>query len=256
VGGAAALVALVALAVLAAACGAGDAPAARGTQTAPGGGALPQGAEPVRLDPRNFTTRIDNPWLPMAAGSRWVYRELEGTERGSVRITVTNRTKVIAGIRARVVHDVARRSGRVIEDTIDWFAQDRAGNVWYLGEATRSYRNGRLVSRGGSWQAGVAGAQAGIAMPADPKPALTYRQEYRKGVAEDAATVLSLDEQVQAPHGHFKPALLTKEFTPVEPDSLEYKLYAKGVGLVLAVDVSGGAAREELVSYRKGKGSG
>jgi hypothetical protein len=148
----------------------------------------------------------------------------------------------------------ARATTRKIEDTSDWFAQDRAGNVWYLGEATRGYRNGRLRSSGGSWEAGVDGAQAGVVVPAHPQPGLEYRQEYRKGRAEDAARVLDLDAQVDVPAGHFGGVLLTKEFTPIEPRALEMKFYAKGVGLVLSLDISGDSSREVLVSYRKGGG--
>jgi hypothetical protein len=238
---------LGALAVLAAGCGS--------DKTATGGAApdrLPRGAEPVRLDPADFTTRIDNPYWPMTPGSRWIYRDTAGGER--VEITVTARTRVVAGIRARVVHDVATRGGEVIEDTFDWFAQDRAGNVWYLGEATREYSNGEPGSRSGSWEAGVDGAQAGIAVPAHPTAGLEYRQEYRKGEAQDVARVLSVDEQVQSPFGHFTGALLTKDFTPLEPRAVEYKLYAKGVGPVLSVGISGGASREALVHYEKGGG--
>lgn len=217
-------------------------------------GRLPRGGEPVRLDPADFTTRIDNPYLPMAPGSRWVYRDVEGGEVHRVVITVTPQTKVVDGVTARVVHDIERRGTETIEDTLDWFAQDRAGNVWYLGEATQEYKNGRPHSSKGSWEAGVAGAQPGIAMPAHPRPGLQYRQEYRKGTAEDAAAVLSVDEQVQAPQGHYTRALLTKEFTPLEPHAVEYKLYAPGVGLVLAFGVSGDASRQELLRFEKGGG--
>jgi hypothetical protein len=216
---------------------------------------LPQGGEPVRLDPADFTTEIDNPYWPMTPGSRWVYTDAEGRGRpGRVEITVTARTRMVAGIRARVIHDVATRGGELVEETFDWFAQDRAGNIWYLGEATREYSNGRPGSTGGSWEAGVDGAQAGIAVPARPAVGLEYRQEYRKGEAEDAARVLGVDEQVQAPFGHFAGALLTKDFTPLEPQAVEYKLYAKGVGLVLALGISGGPSREALVHYEKGGG--
>jgi hypothetical protein len=251
---------VVAVAALTAGCGSSDEPtaaSANGTtaQTVSSAGVrLPQGAEPVKLDPRDFTTRIDNPWSPMTPGSQWVYTDSEGGDASRVTITVTDRTQVVAGVTARVVHDIATRGKQVIEDTFDWFAQDRAGNVWYLGEATTAYDNGKPSSTKGSWEAGVAGAQAGIAVPANPTAGLRYRQEYRKGRAEDAAAVLSVDEQVESPYGHFTHALLTKEFTPIEPKALEYKLYAKGVGLVVAVGVSGDNAREELVSYRKGSG--
>jgi hypothetical protein len=217
-------------------------------------GQLPRGAQTVRLDPADFTTRIDNPYLPMAPGSRWVYRDVEGGEVQRVVVSVTPQTKVIDGVTVRVVHDIERRGTETVEDTHDWFAQDRAGNVWYLGEATQEYKNGRPSSTKGSWQAGVAGAQAGIAMPAHPQPGMVYRQEYREGTAEDAAGVLSVREQVQAPQGHYTRAVLTKEFTPLEPRAVEYKLYAPGVGLVLAVGVSGDASRQELLRFKKGGG--
>ena len=128
-------------------------------------------AEPVRLDPANFTTEIDNPYMPVRPGSVWVYsdRDPSGTPQRDV-IRVLKRTKVIAGIRARVVHDRATRGSRLIEDTFDWFAQDRQGNVWYLGEATRAYSNGKGSSTAGSWEAGVGGAQPGVVMPAHPAP--------------------------------------------------------------------------------------
>jgi hypothetical protein len=246
----AALVLAVVSAVLLSGCGDSTEP---GQSTTPQG-RLPRGDEVVHLDPADFTTRIDNPYLPLAPGSRWLYKDVEGGEVHQVVVTVTPQTKVIDGVTARVVHDIERRGTETVEDTHDWFAQDRAGNVWYLGEATQEYKNGRPASTKGSWEAGVAGAQAGIAMPAHPRPGLVYRQEYREGTAEDAAAVLSVHEQVQAPQGHYTGALLTKEFTPLEPRAVEYKLYARGVGLVLAVGVSGDASRQELLRFKKGGG--
>ena len=214
---------------------------------------LPQGAEPVHLNPADFTTRITNPWWPMRRGSRWVYRETDpdGTSQ-KVVVTVTRRTKLIAnGVTARVVHDVVTENGKFVEVTDDWYAQDRRGNIWYLGEATTEYENGRPVSTSGSFEAGVDGAQAGVIMPARPRPGLRYRQEYSKGQAEDRAKVIGLREQAEVPFGHFRPALMIKEFNPLEPKVLEFKFYARGVGPVLAVSVSGGADREELVSYKR-----
>ena len=242
---------LVALGLLAGGCGQDSAGSTRTTPP----GVLPQGAEAAHLDAGNFTTKIDNPYMPLTPGSVWTYADTEpdGPPERDV-ITVTNRTKVIAGVTARVVHDRATRGTEVIEDTFDWFAQDREGNVWYLGEATQGYSNGKPSSTKGSWEAGVHGAQAGVVMPASPAPGLQYRQEYRKGAAEDSARILSIDDQVQSRVGHFAPAVLTKEFSPLEPNDLEYKLYGKGVGLVMSIGVSGDLAREQLVSYRKGGG--
>lgn len=219
------------------------------------GASLPQGAEPVRLDPADFTTRIDNPYWPMRPGSRWVYREGDG-EGGVQRVvvTVTAATKRIAnGVRARLVHDVVSRGGRPVEITDDWYAQDARGNVWYLGERTAEYRGGEVVSTAGSWEAGVDGAQPGVIVPAKPRPDMSYRQEYYAGEAEDRAVVMGTSEQVEVPFGLFRGALMTKELTPLEPDVVELKFYARGVGPVLAIGVSGGAGREELVKYTTGR---
>jgi hypothetical protein len=206
------------------------------------------------LGPGDFTTRIDNPYLPMRPGSRWVYRETDadGTVQRVV-VKVTRRTKLLAnGVTARVVRDTVTERGRLVEDTFDWFAQDRAGNVWYLGEDTTEYEDGRPVSKEGSWEAGVDGARPGIVMLARPRPGRGYRQEHAPGEAEDRARVLSLDDQAEVPAGHFTDVLMTKDWNPLEPKVLEYKLYARGVGLVLAVHVSGGGGREELIRYVRG----
>ena len=225
------------------------------SSTAYGGlGHLPQGSEPVKLDPADFTTSIDNPYWPMAPGDRWIYEETDGKgTHYDVEVTVTDRTKKIAnGVEARVIHDVVSRHGQPVEVTYDWYAQDKAGNVWYLGEDTAEYENGKVTSRAGSFEAGVDGAQAGIIMPAHPRDGMAYRQEYYKGEAEDKAEVLSTEEQVEVPFGHFTGALLTRDLVPPEPKVSEYKLYAKNVGPVLDVQTSGGSSREELISYTRG----
>jgi hypothetical protein len=170
-------------------------------------------------------------------------------------VTVTDTTKAIAnGITARVVHDVATERGKPVEVTDDWYAQDRAGNVWYFGEFTTEYENGKPASTEGSFEAGVDGAQPGVAMPAKPKVGMRYRQEYYKGHAEDKGNVFSLSEQVEVPFGHFKSGrvLTTRDLNPLKPKTLEYKFFARGVGPVLALGISGGSDREELVSYRRG----
>ena len=230
--------------------------AAGASAAAADGPRLPRGREPVTLNPADFTTRIDNPYWPMRPGRRWVYRETTpGGTRQRVVVTVTHRTKLIAnGVTARVVHDVVTEGGAPVEVTDDYYAQDRAGNVWYLGEATAEFENGRAVSTAGSFEAGIDGAQPGVIMPAKPRRGLSYRQEYYAGQAEDRASVVSLAEQVEVPFGHFRTGrvLMTRETNPLEPEVLELKFYARGLGPVLAVGVSGGADREELVSTTRG----
>jgi hypothetical protein len=242
------------LSLFASACG-GSSKANEAT-TAPGNGkqtsTLPQGSEPVTLEPSEFTTEIDNRYWPMAPGSRWVYREVDGEgNEQRVVVTVTPKTKTIVGIEARVVHDVVTADGELVEDTYDWYAQDAEGNVWYLGEDTKEYENGKVKTTEGSWEAGVDGAQPGILLPAQPKPGLAYRQEYYEGEAEDLAEVLSIDEKASAPFGSFENVLMTKDYTPLDPEILEHKFYAPGVGPVLVVAVSGGADREELLRFEQ-----
>jgi hypothetical protein len=216
-------------------------------------GLLAAGAAAAALaGPGDFTTQIDNPYWPMRPGTRWVSRETDaGGSVQKVVVKVTHRTKRVAsGIVGRVVHDRVTEDGKIVEDTFDWYAQDRRGNIWYLGEDTTEYENGRPVSTAGSFEDGVNGARRGIVMLAHPRVGREYKQENAPGVAEDQARVLSRDEQVEVPFGRFRHALLTAETNPLEPRVNEYKLYARGIGPVLALTVSGGSDREELVRFR------
>lgn len=210
---------------------------------------LPQGNDPVALEPEDFTTKIDNPYFPLEPGTRWTY--LETDEKGEelkVVVVVTRETRKMAnGITARVVRDTVTQNGKVVEDTNDWYAQDAEDNVWYMGEDTAEFENGKISSRHGSFEAGVDGALPGIIMPADPESGISYRQEYYKDQAEDNGEILSTNEMADVPFGHFEDMLLEKNTITIEPDVLEYKLYAKGVGMVLALGISGGGGREELV---------
>ena len=237
-------IAAVVVALLIAGCGGGSNPS--------GNSKLPVGSEPFKIDPADFSTQIDNPYWPMAPGSHWVYREAENGELQRVDVTVTNQTKRIAGIEARVVHDLVTKDGEKVEDTFDWYAQDKDGNLWYLGEDTKEYENGEVTSTEGSWEAGVDGAEAGIVVPAEPKQGLTYREEYYAGHAEDGAEVLSVNAKVQVPFGRFSSAMITRNFSTIEPNVEELKHYARGVGPVLELLVSGGSGRSELLTYEKG----
>jgi hypothetical protein len=215
---------------------------------------LPQGDEPVELDPADFVAEIDNPYWPMKPGTIWTYNETDADGNLlQVEVIVTNDKKDILGISATVVHDVVSQDGAVIEDTFDWYAQDVDGNIWYLGEDTKEFENGVVVSTKGSWEAGVDGAQAGVALPGNPEAGMTYRQEYYAGEAEDQGEVLSLDEHVEVPYGALDGCLQTEDTTALEPDVLEHKYYCRNVGPMLTVDVASGAGREELVTLVVGQ---
>jgi hypothetical protein len=217
---------------------------------------LPQGSEPSNLDPADFSTNIDNPYWPMAPGNEWVFSETDtkGTKE-KVVITVTDKTKMIAnGIRARVIRDAATENGIPVEITDDWYAQDKDGNVWYLGESVRNFENGKVADQEGSFEAGVDGADAGVVMPADPVPGLSYRQEYYKGEAEDKGEVITVgEERVEVPAGFFKDVVMTRDLVPLEPKVEELKFFARGVGPVLSMHTDGAGGRGTLISFKKGK---
>jgi hypothetical protein len=202
---------------------------------------LATAAPPVPQIPSSphFVSRIDNPFLPFAPGTTFRYRGTTDGEKTTDVMVVTHRTKKILGIDAVVVSDRAFVGGKPEERTLDWYAQDDVGNVWYLGEDTFDFVKGKWVRGDGSWQAGVDGAKAGIVMEAQPKVGDAYRQEYYAGHAEDMARVL-----------HTGKVLTTAEWTPLEPGVLEHKDYARGVGEVRSVMVKGGSERSQLVSVK------
>jgi hypothetical protein len=198
-------------------------------------------------DPANFVTTIDNQYFPLTPGTTFIYegQTAEGTER--TEVYVSHRTKKILGVTCVEVADDVSVDGTLVEATLDWYAQDKDGNVWYFGEDSKEYENVQVVSTAGSWQAGVDGAKPGITMEANPKIGDSYRQEYYKGEAEDMAEVLSLNESVSVPYGSLNNCLKTKDFTSLEPGVVENKYYAPGVGVVLTIMVEGRSERSELV---------
>jgi hypothetical protein len=233
---------LMFLSGLLAACGSSVGPAGASVGASPSAAAYnPQ------IDPANFVSSVDNPLYPLKPGTLWEYTVNKEGATEKVVITVTRETKKILGVTTTVVHDVVTEGGRVVEDTWDWYAQDREGNVWYFGEATTKTDGGKSSTEG-SWQAGLNGARPGFIMEAHPKAGDSYRQEYAPGVAEDRADVLSLNESVTVRKGSFTGCLKTKDYSPLKLDLVENKVFCPGVGQVLVVHVKGPAEREELVS--------
>jgi hypothetical protein len=183
------------------------------------------------IDPTNFQTAIDNPYFPLVPGTTFKFVEKQGKRVTDNVVTVTPETKVIMGVACVVVHDVALEKGVVTEDTYDWYAQDKQGNVWYFGEDTKEFHSGGRVDTEGSWEAGVGKNLPGIIMPAEPKPGPAYRQEYGPGHAEDMGQVVAVGESVTVPYGSFRDCVRTKEWSLLEPGT-EKKWYARGIGVV------------------------
>ena len=221
-----------------------------------GAGASPKIAsgskhEPV-LDPANFVSVIDNPYYPLPVGRTLVYRGVRNGKTQVDRVHVTKRTKVVEGISATVVTDVATHRGTLLEKTEDWFAQDKQGNVWYLGEDTKAYLPNGHVDTSGTWTASVQDAEPGIVMEAHPQVPDAYRQEYLRGQAEDTAWIVGRGGSVKVPYGSIHRAIRTLEFTQLEPDVVDTKYYAPCIGIVSERTLAGGGEIAELVAVKTG----
>ena len=189
--------------------------------------------KPYRLVivPANFTHVVDNPYFPLVPGTTTTFIEKDGREKREIKVVVTHDTKMIMGVKCVVVHDTVMLDGKLVEDTYDWYAQDKEGTVWYFGEATREFKTGGRVITEGSWEAGVKDAQPGIVMPAHPRVGDRYRQEYAVNEAEDILQIAALDETITVPFATFRECVRTREWSMLESGT-STKWYAKGVGLV------------------------
>ena len=205
------------------------------------------------INPANFVKHVTNPWFPLEPGTTYIYRGAKDGKRTRDVVTVTYRTKLIAGVRTTEVRDLLYEAGHLEERTSDWYAQDKQGNVWYFGEATAEVdKYGHVTSREGSWVTGVHGAQAGIYITGHPHVGQSARQEYYKGHAEDHFQILSLHATVSVPYVTSHKALLTKEWTPLEPGVVDHKYYVRGIGTVKELSVKGGTESAVLVSMKSG----
>ena len=211
---------------------------------------LPDGATyNPQIDPANFVAAIDNKFLALTPGKKMVYEAKKGDgDIERIEVYVTSEKKIVMGIETTVVWDRVWLNNELIEDTKDWFAQDKDGNVWYFGEETYELEGGVVVNSEGAWEAGVDGAKPGIAMKADPQVGDLYRMEYYAGEAEDAGEVLALGETVTVPYGTLAGCLRTRDFSTLNPSANENKLYCPEVaGVALELDVEDDE-RAELVS--------
>src|SRR5215212_1924499 len=180
-----------------------------------------------RINPADFTTKVDNKYFPLKPGTSFAYEGKKKVATVRDEMAVTHTTRQIMGVECVVVDDRVWENGKLAEETYDWYAQDKEGNVWYFGEDSKEYENGKVVSTEGSWEAGEDGAKAGIIMQAQPK----------------------------VRYGSFEHVLVTKEWTPLEPNLIVHKYYAPAVGNVIEVSVKGPLERIDLVDV-KSTGSG
>lgn len=218
----------------------------------------PHVAQPPRYVAANYTTRIDNPWFPLRPGTTSVYRGAEAGVRERDRMTVTDRTKTIAGVTCRVVKDLLFKHHRLVERTKDYYSQDEDGDVWYFGEDTAELdKHGHVITREGTWRAGRDGARAGLFMEAFPQKGHSFYQELDRGNAEDHYQVMSLTAEVNVPYGHFgrdklrRSVEVTKEWSPLEPNARELKFYAFGVGQLSSKVVRGPSEYTRLVRVER-----
>jgi hypothetical protein len=206
---------------------------------------------PAMPPPSSFRAHVDNPWFPLVPGTRYVYAGVKDGNPSRDVVTVTHATKTIAGVPCVTVHDFLYERGHLRERTTDWYSQDAHGNVWYFGEDTAELdARGHVTSTEGTWRTGRDGAIPGIFMPARPKLHATFRQEYRKGQAEDHFRVVALGVPVRVPYGSWRDAMRTREWTPLEPGAIDAKYYVRGIGTVKE-QAQDGSERSVLVSFRR-----
>jgi hypothetical protein len=204
------------------------------------------------IDPAEFSAVVTNPWFPLVPGERWVYESTSSDGDQQITVEVLAEPRSVMGVPVVQVHDVVSQDRTTVEDTVDLYSQHADGTVWYFGEATTAYDHG-MASTEGSWEAGVDGALPGVIMPATPMPSQRgYRQEFYAGHAEDMGRIIGVAGSADVPAGHFGGLVVTRDWTPLEPDVVEEKSYAHGVGVVQEVTTSGGDEVVRLVEHHPG----
>jgi len=206
--------------------------------------------DPV-IHPSDFVSQINHKYLSLRPGTKYIYEKKQGSKIERTEVVVTNETKKVMGVTTTVVRATEWLGDTMKEDTRDWYAQDKDGNVWYFGEAVDNYKQGKIHDHDGSWEAGVGGAKPGIMMPKSPAAGDTYRQEYLEGVAEDVATIVAVGKKVSVAHGAFEDCVQVKDWSLIASGA-EYKYFCAGAGFAVLEEKAGWAAllrpeRSELV---------
>ena len=202
-----------------------------------------------KINPANFTIKITNPHFSLSVGKKITYAgdALGGTEK--TEINVLTETRKIMGVETLVYSDKVWLNGELIEDTKDYLAQDKEGNVWYFGEEAVNMEKGKVLDHKGSWIAGVDGALPGIWLKANNKVGDSYRQEYYKGQAEDMTDVIATNVTVKTKLATYLNCLKMFDWTPLNPESKENKYYCPEVGALVLIEENG--KKVELTSVRQ-----
>jgi hypothetical protein len=185
------------------------------------------------LDRSDLATRGSNPWFVLEPGYQLTYRGREDEKDVDLVITVLEQTEWVDGVETRVVEERERQAGELVEVSRNYFAiSTRTHDVYYFGEDVDMYEHGEIESHEGAWRSGAHGAHFGLMMPGVPAVGLRYQSEVAPHVAMDRCEIVSMDATVKTPAGTFDRCVKVEETTPIEPHSREYKLYARGIGLV------------------------
>jgi hypothetical protein len=252
-----AVIALAAAAAITSGCGSSNnkpapkAPVSAGTGSTPTTG-TPASTYNPKIVPADFTTNVTNKYFPLKPGRKWIYAGQKDGVPERVEVVVKKQTKTILGVPCVTVSDIVTTNNTLAEKTTDWYAQDKAGNVWYFGEDTAEYANGVVTSTKGTWEAGVDNAKPGITIHAKPTVGRFYRQEFRPGIAEDMARVLTTSNTQQTPAGTFKNVVMTRDINPLDTTKVENKWFAPGVGMVHVLRIRSSHREETRLVKRIG----
>jgi hypothetical protein len=203
----------------------------------------------VHLESQAFADSVDNPYFPLKAGTTLIYRGVDNGVSLRTRVTITGETKQIMGVDTTVVRVRETEEGELFEDTVDYYAQDKAGNVWAFGELSRQYEDGVIVGTEGSWEAGTDGALPGLFMRAAPVGGDVYHLENAPGVAEDQAEILGTQPSLHVPYQKFNDVLRVQDSSPLEPADVELKYYVPGIGLVMEESADGEDVENLKLAY-------
>jgi len=206
----------------------------------------------AHFNPANFhhSTVITNPYYPLTVGATWRWKGEFRNQPYTQEDIVLNSTRRIDGVVTRPEVDRDLVKGVIIAGSIDYYAQDDQGNVWYLGEATEHYVGGKLTDHADSWIAGQAGALPGIFMPAHPDLGKRqYQQEYAPNVAADVEHIVNISRRVCEPLRCYAHVVQANETTVLSPGVLAAKYYAPGVGLIGEDTLSGDPYQYGLTSF-------